>query len=93
MIVCSICDVLAMASFLQTMQITILTYLHQKFTLEVEASDKVEDVKRKIQDKIGIPPDKQKLCYALHEIQDSQTMNDCNIQEGKWLVLMPNNGK
>ena len=59
-------------------------------TLKVNSSTTIKCVKRMIEDKLGIPCDRQRLKYGTRQLYDGLgTLSDCGVKRNTAILLIP----
>ena len=71
------------------MQILIVTLLGHKIYLEVNPSDTVEDIKGELADKVGFPPDQQRLIFNGAQLEDNKTLSYYKIVDKSKIHFIP----
>jgi hypothetical protein len=69
------------------MQIFVKTPTRKMATLEVEPTDRIEEIKAKIEDKWDVLSERQKLTFNGIYLEDGNTLQDYSIQKDSTLYL------
>lgn len=70
------------------MQLFVKTLTGKTVSIEVEEGESIEDVKAKIAEKEGIPPEQQRLIFGGQQLQDSKTLQDYDVGDDATLHLV-----
>ena len=70
------------------MQIFIKTVSGTTYLLNVNPTDKIEDLRRKIQEKDGVKPEEQRLIFSAKQLVDGNTLQDYQIHENSTIHLV-----
>jgi len=69
-------------------QLFVKTLTGKTVTIEVEEGESIEDVKAKIAEKEGIPPEQQRLIFGGQQLQDAKTLEDYDVGDDATLHLV-----
>ena len=71
-----------------SMRIFIKTLPGRMITIQVNDLDTIEYVKAKIQDRLSVPIDNQRLIYGTQQLDSNKTLSDYGVERNATIVLL-----
>mmetsp|Transcript_6614 Transcript_6614/g.17285 ORF Transcript_6614/g.17285 Transcript_6614/m.17285 type:complete len:122 (-) Transcript_6614:724-1089(-) len=71
-----------------SMQLFVKTLSGKTISVEVDDTDRIEDVKAKIEEKEGIPPEQQRLIFGGKQLDGHKTLQDYAVEDGASLSMV-----
>jgi ubiquitin len=71
-----------------SMQVFVKTLTGKKLSIAVQEGESIEEFKAKIAEKVGIPPEQQRLIFAGQQLQDGKTLKDYRVRDDATLHLI-----
>jgi ribosomal protein L40E len=70
------------------MQVFVKTHLGKHIIVEVNPTDRIEEVKKNIEDKEGFPADQHHLIFAGQYLEDGNTLQDYCVEKDSILQMV-----
>eukprot|EP00958_Prasinococcus_capsulatus_P027331 scaffold5393_cov376-Prasinococcus_capsulatus_cf.AAC.3 len=71
------------------MQLTVATHDDRVVSVDVDASESVENVKAILEVEVGVPLAQQRLIFNNQELQNSAGLSTCGVKDGDVVMLVP----
>lgn len=70
------------------MQVKVITLTGDEKIVEADPSEKVLDIKERLEELEGIPPEQQRLIFQGRQLKDDKTLNSYKLKHGTVLHLV-----